>query len=118
GQLSGEPRPIEVDGLAVSGGRSPTIHLASQAGGPAVWDERLQAFLPPTASPGVVCVGSSAGSFSTQEAIENATKAASSIAGARCQRRKAITVEATALDIAPAPVLEIVTEGKAFVDLQ
>ncbi len=47
--LSGDPRSIELDCLAVSGGWSPVIHLASQAGARADWDERLQAFLlPPT----------------------------------------------------------------------
>ncbi|RST87867.1 FAD-dependent oxidoreductase, partial [Aquibium carbonis] len=45
--LSGEPRRIEADGLAVSGGWSPAVHLASQAGARARWDETLQAFLPP-----------------------------------------------------------------------
>src|SRR5690606_1508090 len=50
GALSGERRTISCDCLAVSGGWSPTIHLASQAGGLSRWDERLQAFLPPEAN--------------------------------------------------------------------
>ena len=33
--------------LGVSGGWSPAIHLASQAGQNPVWDDGLQAFLPP-----------------------------------------------------------------------
>ena len=116
GTLSGEPRPIEVDGLAVSGGWSPTIHLASQAGGPAQWDEALQAFLPPADAKGFTCVGACAGLLSTREAIDSGASAGA--AGQRRSRRKAVAVESPELDVAPAPVLEIAADGKAFVDLQ
>ena len=118
GELSGEPRPIGVDCLAVSGGWSPTIHLASQAGGPAVWNEDLQAFLPPAATPGMVCAGACAGVFSTAGAIGSGVEAGIAAAGARRTRRKPVAVEAPPLDDAPATVLEIAAEGKAFVDLQ
>ncbi|TAM97342.1 MAG: FAD-binding protein, partial [Rhizobiaceae bacterium] len=47
GMPSGEPVSLAVDCLAVSGGWSPAVHLASQAGGKPKWDEALQAFLPP-----------------------------------------------------------------------
>ena len=38
----------------MSGGWSPTIHLASQAGARPVWDADLQAFLPPAPDTGLV----------------------------------------------------------------
>ncbi len=47
GTVSGEPRSVAVDCLLMSGGWSPAIHLASQAGAKAEWNEALQAFLPP-----------------------------------------------------------------------
>ncbi|TIX40742.1 MAG: hypothetical protein E5V36_17125, partial [Mesorhizobium sp.] len=47
GALSGDARSIHADCLLMSGGWSPTIHLASQAGARAEWNEALQAFLPP-----------------------------------------------------------------------
>ena len=91
GLVSGDARNLAADCLAVSGGWSPAIHLASQAAaGKPAWDERLQAFLPPPAAQDWTAVGSAAGDFS----------------GGR------------GLDIAPAPVLEIRAPGKAFVDLQ
>jgi hypothetical protein len=43
----GSARDIGADCLIVSGGWSPTIHLASQAGARPVWSDDLQAFLPP-----------------------------------------------------------------------
>ncbi|MGB3502291.1 MAG: 2Fe-2S iron-sulfur cluster-binding protein [Mesorhizobium sp.] len=91
GQTSGEVRIIEADALIVSGGWSPAIHLASQAGaGKAPWNEGLQAFLPPARAQNWEAVGSVSGDFS----------------GGR------------GLDIAPAPVFEIKAPGKAFVDFQ
>ncbi|HMR31241.1 MAG TPA: 2Fe-2S iron-sulfur cluster-binding protein [Geminicoccaceae bacterium] len=61
----GEPMPgrsrIEVDVLAVSGGWSPQIQLASQAGGPPIWDESLAAFLPGRATQDWQAVGACAG---------------------------------------------------------
>ncbi len=91
GTLSGDPRVISADLLAVSGGWSPAIHLASQAGaGKAEWDATLQAFLPPKPAQDWTAVGTAAGDFSG----------------------------GFGLDIAPAPVFEIRAGGKAFVDFQ
>ncbi|MGB6119032.1 MAG: 2Fe-2S iron-sulfur cluster-binding protein [Mesorhizobium sp.] len=91
GQTSGEVRIIEADALIVSGGWSPAIHLASQAGaGKAPWNEGLQAFLSPARAQNWEAVGSASGDFSGGHG----------------------------LDIAPAPVFEIKAPGKAFVDFQ
>lgn len=91
GALSGETRSIAADCLVVSGGWSPAIHLASQAGaGKPAWDEKLQAFLPPQPAQNWIATGDAAGDFSG----------------------------GLGLDIAPAPVFEIKSPGKAFVDLQ
>lgn len=93
GALSGDVRKIDCDCLLVSGGWSPVLHLASQAGQKPVWDARLQAFLPPEPTQNWTAVGAANGDFS-----------------------------AGALDVAPAPVFEIAPAdgkgGKAFVDLQ
>ncbi len=47
GEISGEARAIRCSVLGVSGGWSPNIQLASQAGETPVWSRDLQAFLPP-----------------------------------------------------------------------
>jgi glycine cleavage system aminomethyltransferase T/NADPH-dependent 2,4-dienoyl-CoA reductase/sulfur reductase-like enzyme len=92
GALTGSTRTIACDCLLISGGWSPVLHLASQAGQKPVWDERLQAFLPPEPNENWEAVGAAAGRFVGD------------------------------LEFAPAPVLEIRPpgrkSGKAFVDLQ
>ncbi|MFC3725230.1 sarcosine oxidase subunit alpha family protein [Neoaquamicrobium sediminum] len=118
GALSGETRRIEADCLAVSGGWSPAIHLASQAGGAARWDDRLQAFLPPEPLQPWLGAGAFTGAFTTQEAIVEGLAAGAAAAGQKPSRRKPPQVETDDLDVAPAPVFEIGAKGKAFVDLQ
>ena len=46
GNLSGAPRALSVDCLAVSAGHQPTLHLASQAGDRPVFNDDIQAFVP------------------------------------------------------------------------
>ena len=46
GALSGAARELACDLLAVSGGFSPVIHLQSQSGERAVWDDTIAAFVP------------------------------------------------------------------------
>jgi methylglutamate dehydrogenase subunit C len=119
GALSGASRPVDADCLAVSGGWSPAIHLASQAGGRPVWDERLQAFLPPEPSQAWIGAGACTGAFTTREAIVEGLAAGASAAGQRPSRAKPPGVEAPDLGVAPAAVFEIETgRGKAFVDFQ
>jgi len=59
--LSGAKRTIGCDTLLMAGGWSPVLHLASQAGAKPVWDDELQAFLPPESDGRWQAVGSAAG---------------------------------------------------------
>jgi methylglutamate dehydrogenase subunit C len=52
GNLAGARQEIPCCILGMSGGWSPSIQLASQAGGKPEWDDNLQAFLPPPPAPG------------------------------------------------------------------
>ncbi|MCI5076195.1 2Fe-2S iron-sulfur cluster-binding protein [Oricola sp.] len=61
GKLSGPKRGFACDTLLVSGGWSPVLHLASQAGTKPVWSDKLQAFLPPEGDDHWHAVGSCAG---------------------------------------------------------
>jgi len=45
-QLTGTPRNLPCDLLAVSGGYSPVIHLQSQAGSKPTWNDEIAAFIP------------------------------------------------------------------------
>ncbi|WP_378950319.1 sarcosine oxidase subunit alpha family protein [Mesorhizobium sp. ANAO-SY3R2] len=116
---AGTTRNIEADCLIMSGGWSPTIHLASQAGARPVWDADLQAFLPPEPEKGWCGAGAFKGTFSTADAI-----AEGFAAGCKATDQPALEIETlpdvvpVPLDPRPAPVFEIKAKGKSFVDFQ
>ena len=117
---SGDPRTILADCLAVSGGWSPAIHLASHAGAVPQWDAALQAFLAAGQSDRWIGAGAFTGAMTTRQALAQGREAglsgATSTDGGHTENLPA--VEAPAIDPAPAPVLEIRARGKAFADLQ
>ncbi|MEW9805139.1 sarcosine oxidase subunit alpha family protein [Mesorhizobium sp. ZMM04-5] len=112
GAVSGDPRTIEADCLLMSGGWSPVINLASQAGAKAEWSERLQAFLPPKDASGWVGAGAFNGAFTLAEAL------AEGLAAGGKSGSETPDVAGDELEVAPAHVLEIEAAGKAFVDFQ
>jgi sarcosine oxidase subunit alpha len=60
--VAGDPGPrLDVDTLAVAGGWTPLVQLASQAGARPVWDETRQTFLPGPLPAGWRAIGSCAG---------------------------------------------------------
>src|SRR5690606_16081653 len=69
GLPTGDVYTIAVDALAVSGGWSPAIHLASQAGALPEWDPALNAFLPPKPTQNWRGAGAFTGSATTAEAL-------------------------------------------------
>ncbi|MEL6946267.1 MAG: sarcosine oxidase subunit alpha family protein, partial [Pseudomonadota bacterium] len=113
---------IACDCLAVSGGWSPTFHLTSQQGEKPVWDAELQAFLPGKATTNWHGCGAMAGAFGLQAALttgcEAADAALKSIGMAASTQAQLPDVDGDIADHAPAPVFEIKSKGKAFVDLQ
>jgi heterotetrameric sarcosine oxidase alpha subunit len=111
---------VDCDCLLVSGGWSPTLHLASQAGERPVWSDDLQAFLPPKRTEEWVGAGGMTGSMSTASAISSGLAAGLVAAGGKPgQADAAPKVDGFDADPRPAPVLEIkAAKGKAFVDFQ
>ncbi|CCV07580.1 Sarcosine oxidase subunit alpha [Mesorhizobium metallidurans STM 2683] len=118
GALSGDARSIHADCLLMSGGWSPTIHLASQAGARAEWNEALQAFLPPKPTQKWIGAGAFNGHFKTLEAILDGRNAGLSAVGATGTPMAYPSVESLPGDSQPAPVFEIKAKGKSFVDFQ
>ena len=118
GTLSGEVRTVEADSLLVSGGWSPVIHLASQAGGKPAWSVELQAFLPPEPTQNWIGAGAFTGRFSTAEALAQGHAAGIAATGAPETPVQLPDVAGHELDPQPAPVFEIKAKGKAFVDFQ
>ncbi len=121
---TGEPIEIACTTLAVSGGFSPSIQLASQAGGRPQWDDTLQAFLPPEPAPGYdfhTC-GSAAGIFGDEQAkahgIATAQQATAKLHG---ETPKVVPKIMSDPAYIPAPILEVIGNAKsqkAFVDFQ
>ncbi|MDW6020514.1 sarcosine oxidase subunit alpha family protein [Mesorhizobium sp. BAC0120] len=118
GKPFGDTRTIQADSLLVSGGWSPAIHLASQAGGKPQWSAELQAFLLPDATQNWIGAGAVTGRFSTSEALAQGHAAGIAATGGPEMPVSLPDVAAHGLDLRPAPVLEVRGEGKAFVDFQ
>ena len=104
--------------MLVSGGWSPVIHLASQAGGRPQWNAEVQAFLPPEPTQNWIGAGAFLGRFSTAEALAQGHAAGIAATGAPETPVYLPDVSAHGLDPRPAPVFEIKAKGKAFVDFQ
>lgn len=120
----GAERMIACDCIAMSGGWTPAVHLASQMGTPPVYDERLQSFLPGTPAPTTkwTAVGAMNGQFTTAACLSSGA-----VAGNKAIRHLGMTPKpVTPLHLAPEPFLgtepEIIPvvagKGKAFVDFQ
>ncbi len=126
GEISGTARTIACQTLGVSGGWSPAIQLASQAGGRPKWDARLQAFLPPEPLPGFSfhAAGAANGAGDLTQAFSEGHSVAAFIAkglGKKAVKALPVKIDLDTADQAPAPVLEIVpkdSKQKAFIDLQ
>ena len=116
--LKGESRHIAADCLIVSGGWSPVIHLASQAGQAPKWDGTLQAFLPPEPIQNWTGAGAFNGRFTTAETLAEGLSAGQRAVGGSGHPVAVPEVGNEALFSPPAPVYEIPAKGKAFVDYQ
>ena len=121
GELGETRKTIACDCIAVSGGWSPVFHLTSQQGGKPVWEAELQAFLPGEPTQNWHGAGAMVGAFGLRAALQSGDKAAgAALADAKLRKGRGHVpkVEGDAIDYAPAPVFEINSGGKSFVDLQ
>jgi sarcosine oxidase subunit alpha len=110
-----------VDGLAVTGGWNPTVHLTCHHGGRPVWNDALAGFVPGKLPPGLRVAGSANGRFNLADCF--AEGAAQSIAALReigFNPTETTLPQVAAETIAPArPLWRVVGgKGKAFVDFQ
>ena len=125
-RLSGAPRTLACDLLAVSGGFSPVIHLHCQAGSKAVWDDALAAFVPGQPAQSEASAGACRGARSLRECAEQgraAGIAAVETLGFKAAATTALAIAARdpgslrALWLVPHPS-PVSRAPKQFVDLQ
>jgi len=60
---------LAVDGLAMSSGFSPNVHLTCHHGGKPVWDEAIAAFVPGKCPPCLIVAGAAAGAYSLADCL-------------------------------------------------
>ncbi len=118
GALTGEPRGIQTDCLLMSGGWSPVLHLASQAGAKPEWNEQLQAFLPPQPTQSWSGAGAFTGRLATDDAIVDGYATGLTASGGKARLIEQPEIEPASVNPEPAPVFEIKADGKSFVDFQ
>jgi sarcosine oxidase subunit alpha len=113
---------VACDLVCVSGGWSPTVHLASHLGVRPVYREDIDAFVPGSLQPGLFAVGAMAGGFTTAEAIETGHRAgveAASFCGKPAAAQAPLRFEAGEPPAAPFRDVPAAGRGKkAFVDFQ
>ena len=80
--VSGAARTLNCDLLAVSGGWSPVVHLSSQSGAKAIWNDEQAMFLPGTPTQAQVSVGGANGTLDLKNTLQQAAMAGSAAAKA------------------------------------
>lgn len=116
-----EAEEIACDALLVSGGWTPTIHLASQAGGAPRFDEELQAFLPGEPREDWFACGNAAGILDIEGCLSSGAEAGRKAAGPSEEDPFEMPhIEMGCGPFAPAAMAEVPrsSKAKAFVDLQ
>ncbi len=77
---TGQRDTLPADGLAISGGLSPNVHLACHHGGKPRWNETIAAFVPDVCPPGLRVAGAAAGIFGLAAALGDGAAKAGAIA--------------------------------------
>ncbi len=126
GAVSDDGLRLDCDALLLAAGWTPTIHLASQAGGAPVYEEALDAFLPGEPREAWHAAGAMCGIADTKGAAASGALAGADAAealglepsrnGARNGPKTGRSLEATPGN--RLPLIEVPVPGKAFVDLQ
>jgi sarcosine oxidase subunit alpha len=114
---------LAVDGLAVSGGFSPNVHLTCHHGAKPVWNDRIAAFISSDTPPGLSVAGAAAGCFDLATCLaDGAAKGAEAAEGVGYSATPAsVSVIASDSDDNSeiAPFWHVASSrGPAFVDLQ
>lgn len=111
---------VKAEGLAVSGGWNPTVHLTCHMNGRPVWKSEIAAFVPQEgAVPGLVTAGACEGVFSTRGCLEAGVRVASGVLedlGVKVPKVDVPGAEDSTYDISP--LWAVPGKGRAWLDFQ
>ena len=123
--VSGQSRTLSCDLLAVSGGWSPVVHLSSQSGAKAVWNDEAAMFLPGTPTQQQASVGSANGTLDLASTLVESVEAGNAAAKACGLEANMLTPTSDAVEYEPIMPLWLVPSNaekgrgpKAFIDMQ
>ena len=123
--VSGQRRTLSCDLLAVSGGWSPVVHLSSQSGAKALWNEEAAMFIPGEPVQQQASVGSANGTLELKLSLIEAANAGNAAAKACGFDSNMKAPQSDAVNSDPIMPLWLVPsdkekgrEPKAFIDLQ
>ena len=123
--LTGEPLKLECDLLATSGGWNPAIHLYSQSGGKAVWNDKKHCFEPGKTVQAQYSVGAANASFAAQACLNEGIQAGNAAARMCGFKEQKISIKTDAPDcLGLKPLWRVPTDlapsraPKAIVDMQ
>lgn len=116
----GAIRVLDCDGVAMSNGWNPAVHLTCHQGGRPVWDEKANAFLPGQLPPGMRVAGSAQGHFGLKETLADGLRLGTVAAEDLGFKTSAIaTPDTDPESLSHTPLWRVKTgKGKCFVDFQ
>jgi heterotetrameric sarcosine oxidase alpha subunit len=117
---SGGPATIAADLVCVSGGWSPTVHLASHLGVRPRWREDIAGFVPGPLGPGRFAAGAVSGTYDLAAAIAEGTRAGALAAahGGETPSSPPVAEPVEQSHAQKSSATPRTTSGKAFVDFQ
>jgi heterotetrameric sarcosine oxidase alpha subunit len=119
---NGQTEKLSVDGLAMSGGFSPVIHLACHRGAKPVWSDDHSAFLAPSGLKGLTVAGAAAGISGLGPSMRSGAKGvvdALSTIGFSVSQTTLPEIDNDSASAATKPVWSVPgVKTKAFVDFQ
>ena len=116
----GRTERLAVDGLAMSGGFSPNVHLTCHHGGRPVWNENIAAFTPGKCPPGLTVAGAASGAYALSACLaEGAREGAAAATGLGFVARNLDLPKAADAPISLSAFWHVTrSKGMGFVDFQ
>ena len=109
-----EKRSLNCDGLIMSGGWTPSLHLWSHSKGGIKWDTELAAYIPDKPNENAICIGACNGDFGMAAALSAGNKSG----GGRKAFKTNETDFGTGIVLNELPSYIATSKQKAFVDFQ